>query len=369
MTPLQRYAITAILCCLAYLPAQQAVFVKDDLALLLSADSDITSAVTHSWPGGFYRPGAELFFAWQQRFFALAPLPYHLVSLIAHLSAVAIAYLLFGTLGAATTTCFIGATVFALHPLNTESVSWISGQMSLIASLCTLTCLWLAGYPRLSLIVIPVGAIGLGFYEIFAVTPLLLVALYLATGQRRGVPTALALTGLCAAYFYWRDTALDLGSGYYELTASPATGLINLAYYLYLLAGGSAIGGRVIRYQPEQIGTNFFDVFTPLLICNLLLSVVALITLWREGGLRRLPAAGLIPALWILLSLLPALLLDERPRRLAYISVPGYALAVGQVLTYLHEKTRSNPLWAGTGTCSVILVLMLTLYARIDDWR
>jgi hypothetical protein len=130
---------------LAYLPALRSFFVKDDLILILSAQAAFPNLLIHSWPGGFFRPSAELLFAIQHALFGLHPLPYHLLSLAAHAAATLLLYRLFLRLLENRDLSRIGALVFALHPLHTESVSWISGQMSLFAGLCTLLLLYEPG--------------------------------------------------------------------------------------------------------------------------------------------------------------------------------------------------------------------------------
>jgi hypothetical protein len=61
------------------------------------------------------------------------------------------------------------------------------------------------------------------------------------------------------------------------------------------------------------------------------------------------------------------LLLPERPRRLSYLAVPGYALALSHILFYLYAKTRLG--LARTGIAFYVLLLVTTLCLRNDDWR
>ena len=94
-TPPRQIAALLLLSAIAYWPAWQSFFVKDDLTLITSADLDLAAALQHAWPGGFFRPAGELVFAIQHQFFGLYPLPYHLMSFIAHSAAVLFAYHLF----------------------------------------------------------------------------------------------------------------------------------------------------------------------------------------------------------------------------------------------------------------------------------
>jgi hypothetical protein len=369
---IQRHWVGALvaLCAIAYLPAWLGFFVKDDIALLTSAHMDLSAALLHSWPSGFFRPSAELFFAAQHNLFDLLPLPYHLVSFACHLGAIFFAYRLFKQLRPFHSISFVAAALFALHPLNTETVSWISGQMSLFSALFSLAVLYLLSTTRRLAALIPVFILGLGFYENFLLVLLLWGALCLFDDRFRSTlrPTSLLSLGFCSvAYLYWRFGVLDLGSGYYQATLSLKTGLVNIVHYLYLLAGGSAIGGRIIRYRPEDLGGHFFDVFTPMFILNALLLFTCLYQLVRNRA--RPNINSLLPALWLAVALLPAVLLPERPRRLSYLAVPGFALAMSQMLCYLKEKFRPGLLVARTGMAIYMMVLASTLYLRNHDWH
>ena len=360
----------AILCALAYLPAWLGFFVKDDVALITSARMDLGAGLFRSWPGGFFRPSSELLFAAQHDLFGFYPLPYHLSSFAAHLSATLIAYHLFNLLPKFRSISFVAAALFALHPLNTETVSWISGQMSLLSSLCALATLYLLGTARRLAMLVPVFLLGLGFYENFLLVLLLWGLLCLVDNRFRCAlrPAHLLSLGFCSiAYLYWRFVALNLDDGYYQTALSLKTGLVNFTYYLYLMAGGSAIGGRIIRYRPDEIGSHFLEVFTPLLICNTLLLLACIYQLARNRA--RPDLNSLLPTLWLVLALLPTILLPERPRRLSYLAVPGFALIMGQILCYLKEKTRPGPFLARTGIAFYVLLLASTLYLRNRDWH
>jgi hypothetical protein len=363
-------AILITLCAIAYLPAWLSFFVKDDIALLISARPDLISALNHSWPGGFFRPTAELAISLQYHFFGFTPLPYHLVSFSAHLAAALLVYRIFGLFPQYSSSNFVAAALFALHPLNTETVSWISGQMNLYSALCALTTLYLLASSRALAALLPVFLLGLGFYENFLFVLPLWAALCLFHEQFRNSLRPLSLLllgGFTLTYLYWRFAVLNLGGGYYQAAASLKSSLTNAAYYIYLLAGGSAIGGRIIHYQPMDIATHFFDVFTPLFILNSLVAIGYLFYLRRDGwpSLRTIA----LPLAWVILTLLPALLLPERPRRLAYLAVPGYAMAMSQVFYYLQQKTRPGLLVARAGIALYLLVLVSTLFLRNRDWQ
>jgi hypothetical protein len=364
---LQRYWAIGLmaLCVIAYLPAGLAFFVKDDIYLATSARLDLVAALHHAWPGMFFRPAAELFFASEHSLFGLQPLPYHLVSFAAHLGVVFFAYRLFNLLPQYRPIGPIATALLALHPLNTETVGWVSGQMSLFAALCSMVVLFVQGSGRHLPLLVPIFVIGLGFYENYLLVLLLWGALWAVDTRFRPRPVFVLILGFCAAaYLYWRFAVLGLGGGTYEATLSLKAGLVNFAYYMYLLAGGSAVGARILFYRSEDLGNQFLAVCPPLLLLNLLI-IAGCLFFWCKKR-ERPGLCVLLPCAWIALALLPALILSERPRRLAYLAIPGWSLIMGQALYFLHKKAR--PLPARTGVSLYILMLAATLHWRTMDW-
>ncbi len=369
---------------LAYLPALRSFFVKDDLTLILSAQSTFPTLLTHSWPGGFFRPAAELLFATQRSLFGLHPLPYHLLSLGAHAAATFLLYRLFlRLLPDNRDQSRIGALVFALHPLHTESVSWISGQMSLFAGLCTLLllCLPVRGHPTRLAMPALVVTMGLGFYESFVAAPILWLALhiYMPRMRQQTRPIYFTVAALLATlptgiYLYWRFGILGLRGGNYAVVPSFETALTNLLYYLYLLLGGSAIGGRILYYQPEQIfsTTHFLQVFPPLFIATTVLLIFTGV-LYAHRQVQRanisISREAFLPIVWLLVALLPALILPERPRRLAYTSVPAFAILVATSFSYLQQKTHRGLTFIRAGLLFYLMIMVATLHARNRDWQ
>ncbi len=354
----------------AYLPAWRSFFIKDDISLLTSAGLDLLGALQHSWPGGFFRPTAELLIAAQYQLFDLTPLPYHLLSFAAHIGSVFCAYRLFNLLPSLRPIALLGAGFFALHPLNSETVSWISGQLGLFSSLCALVTLYLIGAKKHFLGVLVIFLLGLGCYENFLITILLWGALCCFDLRFRARLQPLPLIGLAVpalGYLYWRFNVLHLAGGNYQTAFDLKSGAINIAYYLYLLAGGSALGGRVFHYHSDEIAAHFLHIFTPLLIFNGLLLIAY--AFYRTKEDERVDLSILLPIAWIAIALLPVFFLSERPRRLAYLAVPGSSLLIAHIFIFLQEKTRLGCQFAKTGIACYILTLTFTLHSRNDDWH
>lgn len=367
------FALILIANLFAFIANFTAFFVKDDLILLATAHLNL-DAWKHSWPLGFYRPAAEWLYALQFRLFGTAPLPYHLVSFAAHMAAAFFVYLTVRRLCQDRALALGTSLIFSLHPLNTEVVSWISGQMSLFAGLCSFGAL--AYFPtddrglqlRAWAATLLFCILGLAFYESFAIVPVFLAVFGMLILRRTIAASIFGILG--CLYFYWRFAAMGLRGGYYEPTLSLEAFSTNIVYYLYLLQGGSAIGGRLIHYQPDRILANFFDVFPPLFIVNTMIIILALLLIRSESKARdTMPRSILAAGMWVIIALLPALFLPERPRRLAYMATPGYAALLYYCLLYIKQKTRLSPNWAVTGCVAYVAILAISLAARNGDWK
>ncbi len=94
-------------------------------------------AIFTEFYNGQYGPINEYIFLLLYTMFGYVPLPFHFVSMILHLSSVCFVYYIILQLFAQTTrtnfiiknveaVAFLTALIFAIHPLNVESVAWIS---------------------------------------------------------------------------------------------------------------------------------------------------------------------------------------------------------------------------------------------------
>ncbi len=88
-----------------------------------------------------YRPLATLNFAAGYSLWGDNPFGFHLLSLIYHLINVILVFLLLTKLLTQDISAFWGAALFAVHPVQTEAVSWISSQGNLLALIFYLTAI------------------------------------------------------------------------------------------------------------------------------------------------------------------------------------------------------------------------------------
>jgi protein O-mannosyl-transferase len=81
----------------------------------------------NTWNNRYYRPMQTVIFAVVYKFAGLSPFAYHLVSLLLHIACSILVYLLCIELGWAVTASLLASSLFAVHPVHTEAVSWIAG--------------------------------------------------------------------------------------------------------------------------------------------------------------------------------------------------------------------------------------------------
>src|SRR5262249_11090515 len=82
---------------------------------------------------GLWRPLRTLSFPLDRAVFADGALGPHLVNLALHATGAALVFLLLRRFGARALAAFCGATVFAVHPAQTECVAWVSSRGDLLA--------------------------------------------------------------------------------------------------------------------------------------------------------------------------------------------------------------------------------------------
>ncbi|NNC86393.1 MAG: tetratricopeptide repeat protein, partial [Bacteroidia bacterium] len=82
-----------------------------------------------------YQPLHILSYLIEFQFFELDPKGYHVVSLLMHLLATALVYLLLKVLSANAILSLIGALWFGVHPMHVESVAWASERKDLLYSI------------------------------------------------------------------------------------------------------------------------------------------------------------------------------------------------------------------------------------------
>jgi protein O-mannosyl-transferase len=138
-----------LLAFLAYTNALANGFVYDDHSQIeqnpyVHGFRGIVKILTMSQPSGnYYRPLMNFGFLLSFKLFGASPYGFHLVSVLLHCVVVWLVYEVGTALTSDETFGLIAAMCFAIHPIHTESVSWIAGVVDIELSIFYLTAFWL----------------------------------------------------------------------------------------------------------------------------------------------------------------------------------------------------------------------------------
>jgi hypothetical protein len=127
--------VLAILTVLVYFPALSGQFLFDDYALLIEGPlikvSDGLYRIWFTTQAADYWPITNTTFWIEWRLWAESPVGYHLTNLILHIADCLLLWLVLRRIGIPG--AFLGALLFALHPVNVESVAWIAQRKNVLA--------------------------------------------------------------------------------------------------------------------------------------------------------------------------------------------------------------------------------------------
>ncbi len=139
------FLIVAVLASGCYLNALGGSFVSDDHRFvvknsILQQPLRLTELFTTSFTnvkkkGGSYRPITNLSYWIDHRLFGLTPFGFHLGNLLWHTATALLVFVLFRELWPTETlVALMGAALFAVHPVHTEAVAWVSGRSEVLAA-------------------------------------------------------------------------------------------------------------------------------------------------------------------------------------------------------------------------------------------
>lgn len=296
------------------------------------------------WEGNapYARPSVVLLLSLVDRIAGTEPAAYHLTLELIHLANVLLTYSVLTALRIDGGVAFLAAALFAVHPLQTAAVSWISGIADPLFTIFTLLALRVqleaSGGARHATL-LRAGALlsfvaALGAKETAAIFPFLLALTYVlfpavlgTAGTSRARALARALAPYCivlAGAALYRLYVLHAGAfgGTFGAT-SLAVRLrtvprLVLSYVTLPLRLGS------LTVCDDYLLSTRWDAVTSLSLVIVAALSTGLIYCWR-----RLPQVA-FGALWMLLGLLPVLniipILHYRADRFFYFPLVGWSL-------------------------------------------
>ncbi len=315
------------------------------------------------------------------------PLFFHLQNLIWHVLNSLLVFVVGRRLLTSTPGAFFLALLFALHPMQTEAVTYVSGRRDVLSTFFFLAslALYLRSDPRRALLPGSVVLCPLLFVcgflakEMVITLPAIVLCLDLLRRSRwewRRIVCHASLWAI-ALYFVFVTVgnkgliAEPVGGGtegtIFTATIFTAARFV-MRYFFLLLVPVS----QSLDYSYDAIPSSV-GLFDPWTTAASLLGVFLMVALAVWGFVRRhaVLAAGLV---WFLVTLTPVLQFVPIPERFAerfaYLPSLGIFLLVASLFerALLSERvvTRRFVWLAVLGLCSVLLLATL---ARNDDWR
>lgn len=305
---------------------------------------------------GYYRPLQLLSLMVDRSLWGLSPAGHHLSSLAWHLAAVAALLALLRQLvspGAA----LLGAALFAVHPLQVETVVWISARSGSMAAAMSLAGLALlvprdAGRGRM----IGGGALIFGAMlckEHAVLAPVLLLLLDAARGGVAGRWRHAAAFGAVGVALVLR---LSVGVGLGAPAVLEEASLVESVARI-----GGVTGWQLAVPWPLTTRRHLaWSSFPPwMLVAGWTVLVAGAMAAWRWGG--RLGLAGIVFAG---LAFAPSVLaiLDQQllGDRYLYLPLAGLGIAVAAVA----EQAGRRALWAGL----LVVPALVLVGSRVPDW-
>lgn len=236
------YVFLAVVVCAVYATAFTNQFVFDD-DLLIRMNEYLVSWKTFGHlftasttdgahiAGGFYRPVQNILYFFVFQIFGLRPFGFHLLNLMVHAANACLGYRLALRLNFDARAALLGALLWAVHPLHTEAVTYMSGTadpLYLMFGLLGLNGLIPTFSPRRVVATLPLFVLALLSKETAVIfPPLAVLCLWHLHPERTKLKTYLPLWPLwtvALAFLGWRVTnnSFDGPARYIELMKLPA---------------------------------------------------------------------------------------------------------------------------------------------------
>jgi tetratricopeptide (TPR) repeat protein len=310
----------------------------------------------------YYRP---LFLVWlriSQVVFGPPQPDWHIASIFLHLVAISCVFLLLLRLTESANGATLGAALFAVHPIQTESVAWLSASSDvLLAIFLVLTVYFFAaGKSQVSFASLLFAALAMLTKEVGIVAPLLVFAFaWTRSCLKEAAVRTLPYLAVASAYLAIRECAL--GGMVYATGADMTPRLVALTWPLVLLRYALHVvwPARLSFCYDVPIGTSIW----PLLL--LILAVAAIVWLLRFAN--RDVKFG---AAWVAITLLPALELQYATYhefvhdRYFYTPMAGLALIAASLLAKAKFDARTMTV-AGV----VLAALAAQTFRTLPIWR
>jgi len=391
----RQWAICLFLTCLTatlYFPAANFDYIDYDDPIYASDNTYVIDGLTpasiqwaFSTTFGYYHPIAFLSLMADSTLFGPTPFAHHISNIILHCACVVMLFLISVRCCNSILWSTVGAMAFSLHPINIESVAWISERKGLISALFSLISIYyyitFRRKRRVSSMIVLCTLFILGYLAkpSIVVLPLALILLEFWLSEndagkskyslkneiRWNVPLlVLSLLGAFACYFTQvKSGAVAIGIPIYSKLSNAFNAYsISLSKVLLPL--------NLAPLYPHNTRSGIGSVVL------LLLALFSVYTICRRSPLSKfwgnLRFVSIWYTIWILpvlgiISFGPALIAD----RYAYLPLAGLMLGASKTMSDIQlrlssQKTRFS---LGLGALCVLLALTFLAEKQLRMWR
>jgi Flp pilus assembly protein TadD len=404
--PIPTILLLALVVGLLYWNALDGEFVFDDQNLILES-GQVQGGVPLTKPyqilfspagGVAYRPLRNLSYRLDYALFGLNPKGYHAMNLVYHVLNTSLAFAVARRLSGRYRTALITALLYAVHPIQTEAVAYISGRRDLLSTLFVF--LGVLAFLRrrdrgnrggLGLIA-TAFVLGLLAKEMAITLPLLLLAydtihqvalppgtpvLPMAAALLRTLPGCFAkdrrlylpfliLSGVFSVFAVFFSGATGASRRYVgDLDLTLLTSARAIAHYLKLLLFPATLNADY-SFDAFPVSRSFFDPAALLAILSVAAILIGLIALLQAEPIAAFGGA------WFFLALLPVSQIIPHHELMAehYLYLPsfGFFLAAAHFADRLLDVKRGATALYGIYACIVLLLSARTV-ARNPDWH
>jgi tetratricopeptide (TPR) repeat protein len=327
-----------------------------------------TQAHCHMW-----HPLTTLSHILDCELFGLNPARHHLTSLLLHIANTILLFLVFRRMtGAIWPSAFVAA-VFALHPLNVESVAWAAERKNVLSTLFWLLTMWAyisyARAPAISryLTVLLVFAAGLMAKPMLVTLPLVMLLMDYWPLRRTGrqlivekVPFFILAAVLSVITFFAQQKGAVVSALDKLSFASRICNALN-SYVVYIIK--TFVPTHLAVYYPHP---HSFASWQIIGAASVLLGISAAVLAWR----RRYLVFGW---LWYLITLVPVIGLVQvgsqaGADRYMYIPMIGLSVMIVWSTKEIAAKWRLQKLLPVVAALCLAM-LMLRTYQQVRYWK
>lgn len=326
-------------------------------------------------PTGIVRPLRTLEFALDHALFGLSPRAFHLHGLAWLALATALLFRWLAALSLPRTAAAFGALVWAVHPMQTEAVAWVSSRGDVAMAACVFGSLLAAtrseGRDRWMAISLLLAGMAALYKETGVVVPALIVLTRLVVpppGRERGrfgvaLRSSLPWWGLAGAYLGYRSLVMVGGMDHVTTHAFAggthgALATMSCGFTAYLTMALLPVRPALDWYLPVR--TSFAE---PEALLSMLLHVGLAVTALRT--MRTRPVVALAIGLFYVpltpVSNWPIYLGIPTAERFLHLPLAGLGLVAGVSLARLGRAT-----WPAAG--AILVALSVGTVTRTADW-